>query len=87
MTIFGVEKAGKLWLGYLLGQLEQVQLPADIAIEYVRRVGAVTGKNLPEPKGEASWAYVVSLEKLQGVYPAFSEVVGRTIDAIREAAS
>ena len=85
LSLFYIETNGNTYLGYLLDQLRDLELPETIANDLVRESGRSIGKTLPEPKRGRWWATLGSLKELQSHYDTFRSVVEKTIDQIRQA--
>lgn len=87
LTLFVVPKDGKVYLGWLGGQLRALALPQEIAFDFAKNSahlfkGCEVGHNYPD-----SWTRFIPLRELQQRWDDFMSLVQTTIDRIRDASN
>ncbi len=84
LTIFVVEKTGKVYVGWLPDQLKKLKLPTEIATDFVRSSAHLFNVEVSNTHPEL-WSRKVWLADLQNNYGEFVGLVQRTINAINTA--
>lgn len=85
LTLFVVNKQGEVYVGWLDGQLQSLNLPPEIALEFVKDSAQLFKHVEVNTKYPGAWSRSVSLSELRQRYGEFMSMVQRTIDRIREA--
>jgi len=85
LTLFVVTREGKVYVGWLAGQLQSLNLPPEIALELVNDSAILFERCEVNRKDSSSWSRSVSLNELRQRYEKFASVVQNTIDRIKEA--
>lgn len=84
LTLFVVAKDGKVYPGWLVGQLRTLALPEEIGIDFVRESAKLFKGCEVHRKNPDSWSRSVVLEELQQRYDDFVSLIERAIVRIRE---
>jgi hypothetical protein len=87
LTLFVVTKQGEVYVGWLAGQLKSLNLPPEIALEFVKDSAQLFEHVEVHRKNPDCWTRAVSLSELRQRYGEFMSLIRRTIDRIVEASS
>ena len=84
LTLFVVQKNGRVYIGWLGGQLESLGLSPDIAHAFARDSAELFGVKV-QPGDRSSWQGSITIGQLRAAYDRFAELVDRTAQMIRDA--
>ena len=87
LTLFVVGTDGKIYVGWLDGQLRRIGLDDQIASDFVRDSAQLFEDNGVSTKYPDSWLRRISLEELRQHYSEFVSLVEVAIDKIRQAST
>jgi hypothetical protein len=85
LTLFIVTRKGEMYVGWLPQQLQSLNLPPDIALDFVKESVQLFRDIEIHGKYPDSWSRNVLLGELRQQYNEFASLVQKTIDKIREA--
>lgn len=85
LTLFVVQTNGEVFLGWLFNQLESLNLPGQIAYEYVRDTAVLFDNCEVRDNDKNGLTRTVSLRELKQQYTKFRDLVRIVIDKIGQA--
>ena len=72
LTLFGVSRYGRIYIGWLASQLETLGLPQDIADEFAKDSADLFGIKV-HPTERGCWKGDISIGQLRPAYDSFVE--------------
>jgi hypothetical protein len=85
LTLFVVTKEGRIYVGWLPGQLRRVGLPDEIAYDFVRNSAQLFKGCEMKKRYPGDWSRQITLEELGQQYDDFASLVQTAIDNIIDA--
>lgn len=87
LTLFVLTKDGKVYPGWLAGQLRALALPEQIDFDFVKNSSQLFKRCEVHRKNPDSWSRYIALKELQQRYDDFVSLVQTTIDRIKDASN
>lgn len=84
ITLFVINAYGEIYTGWTRQQLDSIDLPPQLGIDYVKSVAALVPGVQPDPKKPDTLSRTITADEINRVFEQFAATVTRFVQQIRK---
>ena len=85
VTLYVMNTDGEIYIGWSIQQLERLELPTTLGVEYAKSVAALVPGVRPHPKNPDLLSRHLTAEEIGGVFDKFTATVERFAEQVKQA--